>query len=222
MTGTEDFYELELVVEGQFFVDKSAMIVELLHKGGKVTLVTRPRFGKTLALSMIYRFFVCETDKHGVVLPECEKVNPILFKGGTIVTIYDETRTLSPLEISTYPHIMKRQGRYPVIYLSLKDVCGKTYDEIESGLRRKINDIYTSYEYLKSSQNLSESQKIRFDMYLKPDMNIVDLRLSLKVLTQFLFQHFNKKVYILIDEYDAPINDAYFQFGQLEERREGV
>ncbi|MCC8416372.1 MAG: AAA family ATPase [Rickettsia endosymbiont of Gnoriste bilineata] len=93
--GTDDFYDL--LINSDIFVDKSLMIKELLEDSGKVTLITRPRrWGKSLNMDMVRRFFEIEVDQHGNPIPQEQRVNYKLFAGGEVDLGFDETKELKP------------------------------------------------------------------------------------------------------------------------------
>ncbi len=168
------------------FVDKTLFIKKFLDAGDKITLITRPRrFGKTLTLSMIQHFLASE-------------VNGRQTKG-----LFDG------LKISQYLETMKKQGQYPVIFLTLKEAKGKSFEEIYGSIKTAIRDLYQVHRYLLSSDKLFSDQKEDFQKILNRQANEDDYKASLNSLSRYLFQHTGKEAYILLDEYDTPINDAY-------------
>ncbi|HJD67338.1 MAG TPA: ATP-binding protein [Rickettsia endosymbiont of Bembidion lapponicum] len=216
MSGTDDFSTL--VVGGDLFVDKSLMIKELLDNGSEAILITRPRrWGKSINMSMIKRFFEIEVDVNGNVLADEEKINKKLFSGGKINVRYNEPKKLCPLKIASVSYVMKRQGEFPVIFLSLKDIKGNNYQIMESKVREKIIKVFEDYEYLLNSTYISSLDKKKFEDYLSNNITIDRIHSSLLFLSKLLFKHFKQKVYILIDEYDTPINEAYCKFGDKTE-----
>ena len=121
------------------FVDKSLFIRDFLNVGDDITLITRPRrFGKTLTLSMLEHFLAPEVDGQST---------KGLFEG---------------LQISKYPNIMKDQGQYPVIFLTLKEAKGKTDEKILGVIKNKISALYQTHGYLLSSDKLYPNQKKDF------------------------------------------------------------
>ena len=109
---------------------------------------------------------------------------------------------------------MKYQGKFPVISLGLKEVTGSSYQQIENGVKKQILELYTEYSYLKQYSQpkaglLEDSQKKQLKRYFKDTINQEDLKDSLRFLSKLLYKHFGKPVYILIDEYDTPINEIY-------------
>ncbi|WP_341748702.1 AAA family ATPase [Candidatus Tisiphia endosymbiont of Sialis lutaria] len=226
--GTDDFYDL--LINSDIFVDKSLMIKELLEDSGKVTLITRPRrWGKSLNMDMVRRFFEIEVDQHGNPIPQEQRVNYKLFAGGEVDLglASGRKKLLKPLKISKYPDILlDYQGQFPVIIISFKGVRGSSYEEIESKISYQITRLFSNYRYLKRYVSekeylLEEAEKEQLTRYFSGKFNKVELENSLKFLSDLLYKHFNQKVYILIDEYDTPINSAYMKFGNnLEEFEE--
>ncbi|MCC8397964.1 MAG: AAA family ATPase, partial [Rickettsia endosymbiont of Labidopullus appendiculatus] len=215
--GTDDFETL--LLNSDVFVDKSLMIQELLEDSGEVILITRPRrWGKSLNMNMLQKFFEIEVDQHGSPLPTEDTVNRILFTGGEIDLGIKGKRTLKPLKINGNEYAMAQQGNYPVILLNLKDVKGSSYQEIESEIRNQVINLFANHLYLQhyTTQDISlldDAQKEKLSRYFTGKLDKEDLKNSLRFLSEVLYKHFNQKVYILIDEYDTPINSAYIEFG---------
>lgn len=179
--GIEDFKEIR--EECYYYVDKTALIEQVLEKRSKVTLFTRPRrFGKSLNMSMLKRFFEIGTD-------------PSLFEG---------------LHISKNAALCERyMGKYPVIAISLKGVDAASYQEAVVQLVEIINQSAASFQLLQNSGRLTDYEKERFCKLLDDDMNMKIMSSSMLWLTKLLEKHFNRKVVILIDEYDVPLAKAY-------------
>ncbi|MDN3031182.1 MAG: AAA family ATPase [Candidatus Tisiphia sp.] len=215
--GTDEFYDL--LVNSDVFVDKSLMIKELLEDSGKVILITRPRrWGKSLNMNMLQKFFEIEVDQNGVPLPTEDRVNNKLFTGGEIDLGIKGKRTLEPLKINGNEYAMAQQGNYPVISINFKDVKGSNYQEIENGIKNQVTNLFTNHRYLKryittDEKLLDEAQKEKLNRYFTGKLYKEDLKDSLRVLSEVLYKHFGQKVYILIDEYDTPINSSYIEFG---------
>ncbi|WP_239832566.1 AAA family ATPase, partial [Rickettsia endosymbiont of Culicoides newsteadi] len=224
--GTDDFYDL--LINSDIFVDKSLMIKELLEDSGKVTLITRPRrWGKSLNMDMVRRFFEIEVDEQGRVLPQEQKMNYKLFSGGEVDLGFDETKELKPLKIANVANSMKRQGQFPVILISFKGVRGSSYEEIEVEIKSQIINLFARHRYLEryikqDEKLLIDAQKEILQRYFTGKLIEDDIKNSLKFLSDLLYKHFNQKVYILIDEYDTPINSAYMKFGNNSEEFEEV
>ncbi len=223
--GTDDFKAL--LLNSDIFVDKSLMIKELLEDSGAVTLITRPRrWGKSLNMDMVRRFFEIEIGEYGNPLPQEQRVNHKLFSGGEVDLGFDETKILKPLKIANVANSMKRQGQFPVIIISFKGVRGSSYQEIEVGIKSQIINLFAKHRYLEryikqDEKLLIDAQKEILQRYFTGKLIEDDIKNSLNFLSDLLYKHFNQKVYILIDEYDTPINSAYMKFGNnLEEFEE--
>ena len=177
--GIEDFKEL--IQEGYYYIDKTLLIDEMLMNRSKVTLFTRPRrFGKTLNMSMIKYFFDVKNKEE----------NKKLFENLKIFN-------------SEY---MSEQGKYPVIFVSLKDLKGNTWEECLNRLKLFIFDLYVEFEYIREKMNEWDKKKFEKVLYEKEDADYI---MSLKFLADSLYKYYGEKVIILIDEYDAPIINAF-------------
>ena len=177
--GIEDFERI--VREDYYYVDKTQLIEELLINRAPVTLFTRPRrFGKTLNMSMIKYFFDVKNKEE----------NKKLFEN---LKIYN----------SEY---MSEQGKYPVIFISLKDLKGDTWEECLKRLKLFIFDLYAEFEYIREKMNEWDKRKFEKVLYEKEDADYI---MSLKFLSDSLYKYYGEKVIILIDEYDAPIINAF-------------
>ena len=185
--GIESFKEIRR--QKFYYVDKTALIRELLENWGKVTLFTRPRrFGKTLNMSMLKCFFEIGSDK-------------ALFDG---------------LEISRETQLCEEyQGKFPVISITLKGATGRTFDEAKSMLRNIIGTEAMRFQFLMQSENLTQIERKQYEklLVLNDDgefaMSDVLLKSSLYTLSQLLKKHYQQDVIILIDEYDVPLDKAY-------------
>lgn len=180
---------------GFYYIDKSGLIEQLVQLGGEVTLFTRPRrFGKTLNMSMLRSFFETGTDAS-------------LFDG---------------LYISGNKEICDEyMGKYPVIFLSLKDVDGLKYENAKYRIMELIGREAERYFFLGDSDRLSENEKEQYKAVIalqngKYSMDENVLTSSLRLLSHLLFQHYGEKTVILIDEYDVPLDKA-FQNGYYQE-----
>jgi hypothetical protein len=210
--GSDDFQAL--VLHNDLFVDKTLLLQDIIADDGTAFLITRPRrWGKSLNLSMIGRFVEIEVDREGNPIPEKKQINRKLFVGGEVDLGYGELKKLNPLKIASNEKIMKQQGKFPVIRLSLKEINGGSVELILEQLHTKISALFMNYHYLKSSTGVKNEDKERYQRYITGDINQAELEGSLKFLSSLLYQHFNRNVYILIDEYDAPINNAYLKLG---------
>ncbi|MCC8399061.1 MAG: ATP-binding protein [Rickettsia endosymbiont of Platyusa sonomae] len=229
LVGTDDFKKL--LLNSNVFVDKSLMLKELLADGGDVVLITRPRrWGKSLNMDMVRKFLEVEVDDQGKSLPQEQRVNYKLFAGGEVDLGLASgiKKLLKPLKISKYPDIiLDYQGQFPVILITFKNIKGSSYQEIESKIRYKLTELFRTYHYLKQylekdHNTLDDGEKNQLTRYFTGKFNKVELENSLKFLSDLLYKHFNQKVYILVDEYDTPINSAYMKFGNNSEEFEEV
>lgn len=179
--GIQDFEKI--IVNDCFYVDKTDFIREWWESKDEVTLITRPRrFGKTLNLNMLNRFFSNKFAGEGKIFEE-----------------------LSIWENEEY---RKLQGTYPVINLSFANVKETTFEMTCQKFFEIIKDLYSEYEFLLDSDMLSLSDKVYFRSVME-HMNEVDATLSIYRLSKFLYQYYGKKVIILLDEYDTPMQEAY-------------
>jgi len=179
--GISDFAN---IINSKFtYIDKSLLIKELLEDASNVILFPRPRrFGKTLNMTMLR----CFLDIRGI-----EK-NKDLFKD---------------LKVSHYPEIMKHQGKYPVIYLSLKEIKKDNYDKAMGGIKVLIQKLLTAH--LDLYEELAPHYQARFDRLLNLTAPEEELTQSLEFLSEILEKKYAQKVWILIDEYDTPIHAAW-------------
>ena len=178
--GLSDFKEL--IEENYYYFDKTKFIDEIIKDGAKVKLFTRPRrFGKTLNMSMLKYFFDVENKEE----------NRKLFKD-----LYIE-KTES----------FKEQGQYPVIFLSLKDLKATTWEEMQKDIKSTVARLFSEYKYL--LKDLDKFDTIIFENIIMKNVELEDLKEILKFLTKILYKKYNKKVVILIDEYDSPLVSAY-------------
>ena len=177
--GIEDFERI--INEDYYYVDKTMLIEELLVNRAPVTLFTRPqRFGKTLNMSMLKYFFDVKNKEE----------NKKLFEN---------------LKVSNSEY-MSEQGKYPVIFISLKDLKGDTWEECLKRLKLFIFDLYAEFEYIREKMNEWDKRKFEKVLYEKEDADYI---MSLKFLADSLYKYYGEKVIILIDEYDAPIINAF-------------
>ena len=182
--GVEDFKRL--VDNGYYFIDKTLMIKELLENKETVNLFTRPRrFGKTLNMSMLQRFFEAT-----------EKSNAYLFDG---------------LKIAAYPEYMAYQGKYPVISISLKSMKQASYTDAFYMYKNLIAKEYEKHKIILESDKILDSEKEVFQniMEQRADQNVY--LNSIRTLSDILAKYYEKNVIILIDEYDVPLENAYHE-----------
>ena len=211
--GTDNF--AKLVLKSEVFVDKSLFIKEFLDDGGDVVLITRPRrWGKSLNMDMLARFLAIEVDEQGVPLPEEACFNRKLFAGGEVDLGLGtgEKKQLKPLKIAEHKEIMAGyQGQFPVISIGLKEVRGGAYEEVEQGIKQELGKLFDKYLYLEKQPWLTKRQERKLDNYLSGEISTLEIKDSLRFLTELLYKHFGKPVYLLIDEYDTPIHSIYLR-----------
>ena len=179
--GIQSFEE---VIEGNcFYIDKTSFIKEWWESGDSVTLITRPRrFGKTLNMSMLEHFFSIEYADRGD-----------LFEG---LSIWKEEK---------YRNL---QGTYPVISLSFARVKERNYDSAKKKICEIITNLYIQYDFLRDSEVLTEKDREYFDR-ISIHMDESDATSALYQLSDYLCRYYGKKVIILLDEYDTPMQEAY-------------
>ena len=184
--GIESFWEIRK--ENFYYIDKTGMIRDLLQKWSKVNLFTRPRrFGKSLNMSMLRTFFELGCD-------------PSLFEG---------------LEIAKETELCEKyMGKFPVISLSLKGVDGRSFSEAAAALRRVIGNEAFRFSYLAESERLLPEEKKIYQALIDTQdgrFTMADdvLADSLHTLSRFLAKHHGRKVILLIDEYDVPLDKAF-------------
>lgn len=178
------------ILEGKFdFVDKSLLIPQVID-GPEVILLTRPRrFGKTLNMSMLRYFFA-------------QEVFGLPTKG-----LFDQLK-IAQVDSAT---IHQHQGKYPVIFLTFKDIKEASFKLAYEKISELIVSMYGEFLYLENSDFVLDYQKDFFKAILKKKASQAQLENSLKVLSECLFRHHGKKPIILIDEYDTPIQSSYLQ-----------
>ena len=180
--GIDSFEKLRR--EDFYYVDKTRMIVDLMANWGEVNLFTRPRrFGKTLNMSMLKCFFEIGTDKS-------------LFEGLRV----SEEKALC----ETY------MGKYPVVFVSLKGVDGLTFEDAYRRLRGIIREEALRLSFLKYSEELDADDLRSFLRILSEQDTSADMVGSLRMLCTLLEKHYGQKPILLIDEYDVPLDKAYY------------
>lgn len=179
--GIQDFGKIR--ENNCFYVDKSDFIKEWWEYKDDVTLITRPRrFGKTLNMSMLEHFFSNKYEGHGGIFE------------GLSIWKDEKYRTL--------------QGTYPVISLSFANVKETNYANTRKKICQIITELYANYSFLLDSPALSERDK-EFFKRISPEMDDVDATLAIHYFSKFLYCYYGKKVIILLDEYDTPMQEAY-------------
>ncbi len=178
--GIESFEKMRR--EDFYYVDKTRLIEQLLSQWGEVNLFTRPRrFGKTLNMSMFQNFFEIGRDS----------------------TLFDG------LDISKNAQLCEKyQGKFPVVFISLKSVNGNTYEEAVGHLIKIINREARRMQFLLESLKLTQYDKKLFEQLLDREMDEETIACSIQELTELLEKHYDKQVIVLIDEYDVPLSKA--------------
>jgi hypothetical protein len=191
--GIENFEKMR--TQGFYYVDKTNLIRDLLQNWGEVNLITRPRrFGKSLNMSMLKYFFQIGCDK----------------------TLFEGLKIMQERELCE-----QYMGKYPVISISLKGVDGLDFQAAGAAMRRVIANEAERFDFLKDSPALSEQDKKNYDALLEMNRGVYTmgddvLASSLKTLSSLLEKHYGRKVVLLIDEYDVPLDKA-FQAGYYNE-----
>lgn len=173
----------DLIQKKYFYIDKTSFIKEWWDSGDSVTLIARPRrFGKTLNMSMLEHFFSVDYADHGY-----------LFEG---------------FDIWQYEEYRKIQGTYPVISLSFANVKEKSFQATRKKICQLLSKLYAEHSFLLNSGLLYETDA-RYFKRVAEDMDDSDASLALYQLSDFLYRYYGKKVIILLDEYDTPMQEAY-------------
>ena len=180
--GLQDFGDL--IQKKYFYIDKTSFLKEWWEKGDSVTLIARPRrFGKTLNMSMTEQFFSVDYAGRGD-----------LFEG---LSIWKEEK------------YRKLQGTYPVISLSFANVKEVNYVNTRERICQLLTNLFVKHSYLKDSKVLTDTDRIFFSRILSMDIRDTDATLALYQLSDYLYRYYGKKVIILLDEYDTPMQEAY-------------
>ena len=177
--GVDDFKKI--ITDNYFYIDKTKFIEEIFNDGAEVKLFTRPRrFGKTLNMSMLKNFFD--------------------------VREAEENRKLfDSLYIKNSP-VFAEQGKYPVVFVSMKEIKGTTWEEMQKSIRKTFSNLYNEYKYLR--EDLDKRNKRQFDkIWFEETVENYDD--ALRFLSEILEEKYNQKVIVLIDEYDVPLTMAY-------------
>lgn len=177
--GVEDFKKIRET--DCYYIDKTKLIEDLLIDKTEVKLFCRPRrFGKTLSMSTLRYFFDIKNREE----------NRKLFDG---------------LYISNSP-MMSEQGKYPVIFITMKGIIGRDLEEVIKDIEVKIYELYNRYFFIE--ERLNPNAREVFNRLARKEGSIAEIKSSLRFLTQFLYEYYNQKVVLLIDEYDSPLLNA--------------
>lgn len=188
--GIEDYKEL--IEKSYYYVDKTMMVKELLDRGGKVNLFTRPRrFGKTLTLSMLKTWFEKEMDADGTVID-----NSRYFEGTEIM--------------ETGENYTRHMGQYPVISMSLKSAKQPDFETAYKCLREQIAEEFKRHAYILNSDSVIESDKEKYRAIMEERGEKSAYATCLAFLSRCLKRYHKKNVIVLLDEYDVPLENAFF------------
>lgn len=180
--GIQDFSTI--IENNYFYIDKTAFLKEWWDSGDSVTLITRPRrFGKTLTMSMTEQFFSLEYAGRSDLFENLE-----IWKN-------EEYRSL--------------QGTYPVISLSFARIKERDYEKTKQKMCEILRNIYIKFSYIKESEKMTDADRAYYDRMLAEDIRETDATSSLYQLSDFLYRYYGKKVIILLDEYDTPMQEAF-------------
>ncbi len=183
--GESDFKGLR--IRDNYYIDKTMYIKDIIDNESRVILVTRPRrFGKTLNMSMLKYYFDYK-----------QKDNKELFEGLKIMN-QDEKYT-------------SKLGYYPVIYLTLKDVQDRNYENMLLDMKTAMLNMYKEHRYLLDSDKIYPEEKARITdiLFAREDESV--LKNSVRDLSEYLNRHYDKPVILLVDEYDVPLQNAYVE-----------
>ena len=181
-TGIENFKEM--IDSDAYYVDKTNLIKDTIDR--KVVLYTRPRrFGKTLNMSMLYYFYSID-----------EKENAYLF---------------NHLKVSHDPQMLKYQNQYPVVSISLKGLDGDCFEDQKNKFLILIQEFFYNHNELLESPKLNKVMKDKLLRLYEGDVNLSELENSLAFITHCMKMHYSRKVIVLIDEYDVPLQKAYIK-----------
>ena len=179
--GVQDFGTL--IQNKYFYIDKTSFIQEWWNSGDSVTLINRPRrFGKTLNMSMVEQFFSVNYANRGD-----------LFEG---LSVWDDE------------NYRKLQGTYPVISLSFANIKEKNYLSTRKKICQMLTELYSRHSFLLESETMKEGDR-RFFSRISENMDDVDATMAIHYLSKYLHEYYGKRVIILLDEYDTPMQEAY-------------
>ena len=183
--GESDFKMLRL--KDNYFIDKSLFIKDIIDNSSKVALITRPRrFGKTLNMSMLRYYFDCR-----------EKDSKQLFDGLKIME-QEEKYT-------------SKQGYYPCIYMTFKDVRGRNFEEMMIFFQTELMELFIEHADLLKSDKLFDGEKEFINSTLNLKTNVAQMQIAVKQLSRLLYREYGKPVMLFLDEYDVPLQNAYVQ-----------
>ena len=183
--GVSDFKILR--VKDNYFIDKSLFIKHVLDNQSAIALITRPRrFGKTLNMSMLRQFIDCT-----------QKDSRKLFEGLKIMEQGEK--------------YTEKLGAYPCIYFTMKDALGRNFESMMMLFQTQIIELFIEHIYLLKSDKILDAEKETINKILNLKATETDLQYAIKFLSRLLYREFGKPVYIIIDEYDVPLQNAYVE-----------
>ena len=173
-----------IINDNYFYIDKTMLIQEVWEHSAQVLMIPRPRrFGKTLNLKMLHSFF--------------ERTDKI------------ERKLFSDLKISKWEKYTDLSGKFPVIFLTFKDVKDESWEEVSERIKRIISSEYERHNVVTETPGFSDWNKECYEKIIRLQADLIDYEGSLKKLTQYLHSHYQQKVIVLIDEYDTPLLELY-------------
>ena len=182
--GVENFEDM--IKKGYYYVDKTLLIQGLLDGGGEVNVFTRPRrFGKSLNISMLEHYFGIH-----------KKDSAPIFEGLNIMQVGEK--------------YLAHQNKYPVVKMTLKGVESTSFASAFKLFKYEIMEEFVRYRYVLENPKLDEKDKLLAQRFFNDEADVEDYKNSLRFLTRCLHKYYNEKVIILIDEYDVPLEKAYF------------
>ncbi len=188
-----------LIDDGYMYIDKTLLVKDIVESGSSVVLITRPRrFGKTLNMSMLKYFYE---------IPKCRE---FAFENEDVSYLFN---ALNIFEDDEY---RKQQGKYPVIFISLKGAKKTNWEDTYQNLVEIVSEEYKRHRYMLKSDSLSDEEKERYEKIINRKATQVDYEGIIKDLSKYLERYFEQKVMVLIDEYDTPIQAGYIN-GYYEE-----
>ncbi len=207
LNGSTDF---KVCREKGSMVDKTEFIKEFIENPAKFIALFPRRFGKSTNLNMVKTFVEIESDKNGSELEDQNKSTPPYFLGGKT----QNGERLKSMAISKHKaFVEKYMGKFPTIYVDFKEVHhGNDFESMENDVNKCIYKEYERHKYLKLSSKLDEYDKAYLTEILDSKKIPKDnLPKSLKLLSKLLLTQWGKKVFVFIDEYDAPINYIFWK-----------
>ncbi len=208
LIGSDNFKEM--ISNSYAFIDKSLFIKEIIDSQEKAILITKPRrWGKTLNLDMLKTFLSIETDDKGQIITN--STNKVLFTGGDIDNGSKQLAQLNIAKLDNSSYVDQYFGKYPVIFITFKDITGNSFAEVKSKLAEAVSHLFLEYNYIyenitKDDRLISKTYAKKFERIVNKDDSQDDLYSSLNFLSELLFKFHGKRAYILVDEYDKPFN----------------